>query len=241
MRFKVYSFFITLSANGLLLAGNPFAISTAGVLENSAAARSNSADFENIVQPVLANTCAPCHNDRVASGGLNLSLFSKPDSIAERREGWEKILQKLRTGQMPPKGVPLPPEGQIAALIQFIQGEFDKADRNTKPDPGRVTARRLNRNEYTNTIRDLLAVDFRAEKSFPTDDLGNGFDNIGDVLTISPVLMEKYLSASANIARRAVGADPLPKKSLEIQLAFKDRKVRRIDPSTIEGTTHIEF
>ena len=73
-----------------------------------------------------------------------------------------------------------------------------------KPDPGRVTARRLNRAEYTNTIRDLLAVDFRADRNFPTDDSGEGFDNIGDVLTVSPVLMEKYLSAAGRIAERAI-------------------------------------
>ena len=241
MRFKVYSFFITLSATGLLLAGNPFAISTARVLENSAAARSNSADFENIVNPVLANTCAPCHNDRVASGGLNLNLFSKPGSIAERRESWEKILQKLRTGQMPPKGVPRPTEGQIDALIQFIQGEFDKADRNTKPDPGRVTARRLNRNEYSNTIRDLLGVEFRAEKDFPTDDSGYGFDNMGDVLTISPVLMEKYLAAAERIAAKAIGADPLPTKPLVAEYHAKNKTIRRPDVSTIEATHRVEW
>jgi hypothetical protein len=195
--------------------------------------------FENTVQPVLAKTCTPCHNAQLASGALNIAGFTKVSSLTSDRPGWDRILDKLRAGEMPPKPMPRPKE--LDAVIQFVQGEFDKADRNTRPDPGRVTARRLNRNEYTNTIRDLLAVDFRAEKSFPTDDLGNGFDNIGDVLTISPVLMERYLSASANIARRAVGADPLPKKPLEIQLAFKDRKVRRIDPSTIEGTTHIEF
>ena len=78
--------------------------------------------------------------------------------------------------------------------------------RTLKPDPGRVTARRLNRAEYTNTIRDLLAVDFRADKNFPTDDSGEGFDNIADVLTVSPVLMEKYLSAAARIARARGGA-----------------------------------
>src|SRR5215472_4731405 len=124
---------------------------------------------------------------------------------------------------MPPKRMTRPKE--LHALIPYVQGEFDKADRNIKPDPGRVTARRLNRSEYTNTIRDLLAVDFRAEKSFPTDDLGNGFDNIGDVLTVSPVLMERYLKAAGRIASRAVGADPLP-KPLEAEYAAKDKKIR---------------
>ena len=142
---------------------------------------------------------------------------------------------------MPPPGVPRPKE--LDTAIQYVEGELDKADRNTRPDPGRVTARRLNRAEYTNTIRDLLAVDFRAEKSFPTDDLGNGFDNIGDVLTISPVLMEKYLSAAGEIARRAIGADPLPKKPLETATRAEgpqgpprrsehDRRRRRASSST---------
>jgi hypothetical protein len=121
-----------------------------------------------------------------------------------------------------------------------VQGELDKAERNVKPDPGRVTARRLNRAEYSNTIRDLLAVDFQAEKNFPTDDLGNGFDNIGDVLTISPVLMEKYMAAAARIAARAIGADPLP-KPLQAQYAAKDKKIRRIDFSTIEASHRVDF
>jgi hypothetical protein len=195
--------------------------------------------FENTVAPVLGKTCAPCHNQDLASGGLNIAGFTKASSLTSDRDGWSRILEKLRAGEMPPKGIPRPKE--LDTAIQFAQGEIDKADRNSRPDPGRVTARRLNRAEYTNTIRDLLAVDFRAEKSFPTDDLGSGFDNIGDVLTISPVLMEKYYSAAGNIAHRAVGGDPLPKKPLELQLALKDRKVRRIDPSTIEGATHIDF
>jgi hypothetical protein len=126
------------------------------------------------------------------------------------------------------------------AVIQYLQDEFARADRNLKPDPGRVTARRLNRSEYSNTIRDLLAVDFRAEQSFPTDDLGNGFDNIADVLTVSPVLMERYLAAAAGIASRAVGADPLP-KPLEAQYAARDKKIRRVDFSTIEARGRVEF
>jgi hypothetical protein len=195
--------------------------------------------FQSAVQPVLAKTCAPCHNDRVSSGGLNLAPFSTAGSMAENREGWEKILQKIRTGEMPPKGVPRP-AAQMDALTKFIQAEFERADRNLKPDPGRVTARRLNRNEYSNTIRDLLAVEFHAETDFPTDDSGSGFDNIGDVLTISPVLMEKYLAAAERIASRAIGADPLP-KPLEAQYHIKDKTIRRIDVSTIEATHRIDF
>jgi len=133
--------------------------------------------FETTVAPVLTKSCAPCHNATLASGGMVIDAFTKAESLTASRDGWEIILQKLRAGEMPPKGVPRP--AQMDAVIQFVQSEFEKTDKNIKPDPGRVTARRLNRAEYTNTIRDLLDVEFRAEKSFPTDDLGNGFDNIG--------------------------------------------------------------
>ena len=194
--------------------------------------------FDKTVQPVLTRTCSPCHNSQLASGGLNIAAFATPGSMAESREGWERILQKLRAAEMPPKGIPRPPE--LDAVIQYLQSEFDKADRNQKPDPGRVTARRLNRAEYSNTIRDLLAVDFHAEKSFPTDDLGNGFDNIGDVLTVSPVLMERYMAAAESIAARAISAGPLP-KPIEVQYHNKDKRIRRIDASTIEATHRIDF
>ena len=195
--------------------------------------------FEKTVQPVLTSTCSPCHNEQLASGGLNIAAFAKPGSIVESREGWERILAKLRAGEMPPKGVPRPPE--LDAVIQYLQGEFDKADRNVKPDPGHVTARRLNRSEYSNTIRDLLAVDFHAEKSFPTDDLGNGFDNIGDVLTVSPVLMEKYMAAAESIAARAIGADPLPKPHRGAVRTTRTSASAAWMPSTIEASHRIDF
>jgi cytochrome c5 len=199
------------------------------------------ADFDQSVKPVLGSTCAACHNGQLASGGLNIKAFLDPKSLTTGREEWEKIVRKLRTGEMPPKGIPRPPQAKTDALIQYVEGQFEIADRNVKPDPGRVTARRLNRNEYSNTIRDLLAVDFHAERDFPTDDSGNGFDNIGDVLTISPVLMEKYIAAAETIASRAVGADPLPKKPVEIEYHSKNKNIRRLDRSTIEATHRVEW
>ncbi|HEV2445454.1 MAG TPA: DUF1592 domain-containing protein [Candidatus Sulfopaludibacter sp.] len=194
--------------------------------------------FENTVQPILVRTCAACHNERLASGGLNIAGFAKASSLTSDRDGWDVILRKLKTGEMPPKGVARP--AQLDAAIQFLEDEFDKADRARPQDPGRVTARRLNRAEYSNTVRDLLGVEFHAEQNFPTDDLGNGFDNSGEVLTVSPLLMEKYLAAAQRIASRAVGADPLP-RPLETQYANKDKKIRRVDFSTIEADGRIEF
>ena len=198
----------------------------------------DSPTFDKSVAPVLSTTCAPCHNESMSSGSLDISPFVKATSLVDNREGWDAIVRKVRAGEMPPKGIPRP--AALDGAIQFLTAEFDRADRNIRPDPGRVTARRLNRAEYTNTIRDLLGVEFQARKSFPTDDLGNGFDNIGDVLTISPVLMDKYLSAAGRIAARAVGADPLP-KPLENQYHNKDKKIRRVDYSTIEANGRIEF
>jgi hypothetical protein len=212
-----------------------------GLAGSLCAADAPAADFDAAVKPVLAKTCALCHNDRLASGGLNINAFLTPDSLAAYRQGWETIVQKIRAGEMPPKGIPRPPEAQLQALTAYVEGEFEKADRNTKPDPGRVTARRLNRSEYSNTIRDLLAVDFRAERDFPTDDSGYGFDNIADVLTISPVLMDRYMDAAETIAARAMGADPLPKKPLEAQYSSKDKTIRRLDLSTIEAAHRVEW
>ena len=220
------------SAAGTLL----LALWTGGV----AVAQPRPGAFEKTVQPVLANTCSPCHNEKLSSGGLNLGPFSREGSLAEHREGWEKIIQKLSRGEMPPPGVPKP-ERQIEALMKFVQGEFERADRKVKPDPGRVTARRLNRSEYSNTVRDLLGVEFRADKDFPSDDSGHGFDNIGDVLTISPVLMEKYIEAADRIAARALGTESLPAKPLQAELSRRNGNIRRPDPSTVEASHRIEW
>ncbi len=170
--------------------------------------------FDRAVRPVLGQVCLGCHNDKVQSGGLNVAGFLDPASLRNNREGWERILAKLRAGEMPPAGLPKPPAAKMEALTGFVQSEFDREDKDAKPDPGRVVTHRLNRSEYSNTIRDLLGVDFRANEEFPADDSGFGFDNIGEVLTVSPTLMQKYLQAAEKIASRAVGGDPLPKPGL---------------------------
>jgi mono/diheme cytochrome c family protein len=197
--------------------------------------------FDHSVQPVLTKNCLACHNDRVQSGSVNLAHFNDPATLLSNRDEWEKVVQKVRSGEMPPKGMPRPSVEQVEAFTSFIENEWEKADRNVKPDPGRVTARRLNRVEYTNTIRDLLAVDFRAEKDFPTDDSGYGFDNIGDVLTISPILMQKYIEAAETISSRALGADPLPDKPLEFEYHLKNKTIRRLGRSNIEATHRVDW
>ncbi len=197
-------------------------------------------DFSKSVSPLLTGTCVQCHNAQLASGGLNVASLNTAASVVQHREEWEKILRRVQAGEMPPTGVAKPSDATVRAFTNAIQAELDRADAGIKPDPGRVTARRLNRNEYSNTIRDLLGVDFRAEKYFPTDDSGDGFDNIGEILTVSPVLMEKYLSAAERIARWAISTE-LPPKPIVDEYHQRDRKIRRVDQSTIEAIHRVEY
>ncbi len=199
------------------------------------------AQFGKSVAPILQKSCTPCHNEQMLQAGFNAAAFLSAATMHTQREAWEKILQKIKSGEMPPPGLPRPTPPQVEALAKVLEGEWERIDRNVKPDPGRVTARRLNRAEYSNTVRDLLGVDFRADRDFPTDDSGYGFDNIGDVLTISPVLMEKYLIAAERIAARAIGADPLPKKELEFEYHTKDKTIRRLGPDAVECTHRVDW
>ena len=144
------------------------------------------------------------------SGELDLKPYTTAAAVLRDRDIWQRVLERLRAGEMPPAGMPRPDEAELKAVVGWIEGEFRRADLSAKPNPGRVTARRLNRAEYNNTVRDLLGVDFRPADDFPQDDSGYGFDNIGDVLSLSPVLMEKYLAAAEKVARTALfGAEPL--------------------------------
>ncbi len=161
-------------------------------------------EVDGPVQPFFSSTCYVCHNAELKSGGLNLEALQTGSSFTQNREIWERVLRKLRAGEMPPKGVPRPNPEELKTVISWIEGEFSRGDRLVKPDPGRVTMRRLNRAEYNNTVRDLLGVDLRPADNFPQDDSGYGFDNIGDVLSLSPVLMENYLTAAERVARAAV-------------------------------------
>ena len=120
------------------------------------------------------------------------------------------MLHVLDAGEMPPEGKPRPTVEEVDAFKKAVARAFDHADKAGPADPGRVTVRRLNKTEYANTVRDLVGVDFNPAEDFPADDIGYGFDNIGDVLTLSPVLMERYLSAAEAIVQRAITPN-LPK------------------------------
>jgi len=170
----------------------------------AAARGQRSVEAEGSAHTVLLNKyCVTCHNDKQRTGGLSLQNADLTD-VPKGAETWEKVVRKLRVGMMPPPGMPRPPHAELDALTAHLETAMDRAAAET-PRPGRTVMHRLNRAEYANAVRDLLALDIDAAALLPPDDESSGFDNIADVLTISPSLMERYLSASWNISRQAVG------------------------------------
>ncbi len=229
---KIWTFIVVSALSGAAFANDSKSAAVKG--------GSSSSGFDSVVKPLMTRSCVPCHNASVASGSVNLVPFNKETTLAEHREAWDRILLKIRSGEMPPPGSPRPPQDKVDAVVEYLTGEFEKADRNIKPDPGRVTARRMNRNEYSNTIRDILGIDFRANEDFPTDDSGEGFDNIADVLSISPLLMEKYVAAAEKIAARAVGSIALP-KPVKAVYEPNANNLQRINVGTIEADHRVDF
>lgn len=168
--------------------------------------------------------CVSCHNQRIVDADPNslsdplssqlravgLALDSlNIQEVANDASHWEKVIRKIRAGLMPPAGMPRPDDGQLEDFREWLQSELDYAG-NTNPDPGRkATLHRLNRAEYKNAIRDLLALDIDVNNFLPADDASYGFDNIGGVLRMSQSLMERYLESSRSISRLAVGNPPL--------------------------------
>jgi hypothetical protein len=164
--------------------------------------RASRTDFKKDVQPVLSQYCYGCHNAEKHKGGLSLAAFTEASAVRTHPKAWNEVLRKLRDREMPPEGKPQPSDLVRERIAGWIDVELFPID-PAHPDPGRVTIRRLNRAEYNNTIRDLLGVKVRPADDFPVDDTGYGFDNIGDVLSLSPLLLEKYLAAAEKILEAA--------------------------------------
>jgi hypothetical protein len=151
---------------------------------------------------VVDRYCTGCHSDKLRTGELSLQTTDVTNPSAHP-EVWEKVIRKLRVGAMPPQGLPRD-RAALDGLASYLETSLDKAAA-AKPNPGRVSMHRLNRTEYANAIRDLLGLEIDSTALLPADDEGSGFDNSADVLRMSPALMERYLSASWNVSRMAVG------------------------------------
>ena len=157
---------------------------------------------------LVTQYCVGCHNQKLKTAGLALDAFD-PARAGEHPEVWEKVVLKLQAGAMPPLGAPRPDRATYDSLVAWLEHELDRAA-DAAPNPGRTeTFHRLNRSEYRNTIRDLLALDVDVTTLLPSDDTGKyGFDNVAEVLSVSPALLDRYLTAARKISRLAVGLTP---------------------------------
>jgi mono/diheme cytochrome c family protein len=176
----------------------------------NAAAVSAAADVGRVatINAFLNQHCVACHGPTKHKADLTLHTFTDQPAILKGRKTFQTSLKMVHAGEMPPDAKPRPTAAEMDAFFAAVDGLFDNADKTAKPDPGRVTVRRLNKTEYNNTIRDLLGVDPKPADDFPADDIGHGFDNIGDVLTVSPVLMERYLAAAEGVAAVTILTEP---------------------------------
>ncbi|MFK7820991.1 MAG: DUF1592 domain-containing protein [Planctomycetaceae bacterium] len=160
--------------------------------------------------PFLETHCFDCHGDNDGDAGLNLAVYTNAADVTDNRKVFEHIYRMINAEAMPPGDYdPQPSKEDRAIVATWLEDQLFNFDCSIIDDPGRPTIQRLNRAEYNNTIRDLVGVDFKPADDFPSDDVGEGFDNIGDVLSLSPILLEKYLKAAEDVVDRAVVSEDL--------------------------------
>ncbi|WP_437206824.1 DUF1592 domain-containing protein [Planctomicrobium sp. SH664] len=165
--------------------------------------------------------CVGCHSGKSADAGLALDFVEPGANLREHGEALERAMNMVSRGEMPPVSEEQPSLDDREMFVTGIEELLDRIDQATPPDPGRVTMRRLNRMEYTNTVRDLLGIDFNPAQHFPADEIANGFDNNGDTLKISPVLMERYLIAAEKIAQGLLPASKNQRRVDADELEFQ--------------------
>lgn len=171
------------------------------------------------IRPLIDRYCLRCHSAAKPKGDVTLDRDRSDADVRKHLALWEKVGGNLRSGDMPPAGAKKPTAAELEALNRWLDTVVFKTDCTGPLDPGRVTIRRLNRAEYNNTIRDLVGVDFKPANDFPADDVGYGFDNIGDVLSLPPLLMEKYLAAAEKVIDEAWKRPELRRRLMPLPFA----------------------
>jgi hypothetical protein len=198
--------FVATCAAGLLLA-----VVASGSYAQSPATKKTKIEpaklYADRVLPALKRLCYDCHGPDLQEAEIGFHDYQDFAKVTGDERTWTRVLQMIETGVMPPDDSPQPTDAERKELIKDLERVLFNVDCDGPVDPGRVTIRRLNRAEYNNTVRDLLGVTFRPADDFPSDDVGSGFDNIGDVLTLPPLLMEKYLAAAEQIAEKSIVTD----------------------------------
>ena len=189
-----------------IVAVSQFATSSPRVAAASPQSVSSARSSASEVRALLDRYCVTCHNQRLKTAGLELDRLD-PGLIEQNAETWEKVVRRLRTGSMPPAGSRRPDQAGYATLTDALESALD-ASAMRAPNPGRPSVHRLNRAEYANAVRDLLGVSIDPRTYLPADDSGYGFDNIADVLSVSPGLLDRYLLAAG---RSLALPSPIPR------------------------------
>jgi len=189
----------------------------AGAARADLAAGRPPASFQTAVQPLLKTYCFECHGDGKHKGDIALDRDRDAEAVRADAKVWDTVLDRVHTEDMPPDDADYQPSpAERDTITGWIERELYHMD-PANPDPGRVTIHRLNRTEYNNTIRDLVGVDFHPADDFPSDNSGYGFDNVSDVLSLSPVLLEKYLTAARRILDEAIPTEIVPTKTTHLR------------------------
>ena len=187
---------------------------------------------------VVEKYCITCHNQRLKTGGLTLDTLLDTldvEHVAADAGIWEKVIKKVRVGAMPPAGRPRPDQATRARFVSWLETTIDAAAR-VNPDPGRPIVHRLNRAEYANVIRDLLDVEIDSKSLLPADNTSYGFDNIADVLSLSPSLLDRYVSAARRISRLAIGAEGLETDVVQHKVELLWRQEDRLSDDVPAGS-----
>lgn len=184
----------------LLRLGCSVALLMVAMVDRAAGQEAVASHFAENVRPFLAMHCVACHSGDDAEGGVDLDRYVDSANVQEDYDLWEKVARLVTEHQMPPEDEAQPSTEEIVAIGGAIEVELSGFDCTAQTHPGRVTIRRMNKAEYNNTVHDLTGLDLNLANDFPSDDVGAGFDNIGDVLSMPPILLEKYLGAAEQIA-----------------------------------------
>jgi mono/diheme cytochrome c family protein len=205
--------------------------------------------FKEQIRPFLTKYCGQCHNDNKVAGDITLEHITSAAAAAKERKLLDAAREVVSKKEMPPKDKPHPSDAERKIFAEWVETTLTNVDCGLARDPGRPTIRRLNRAEYNNTIRDLVGVNFQPAEDFPSDDVGYGFDNIGDVLTLPPLLFEKYMAAAEKIVEQALvvekpitaGKDTFRPQNFRSSTFLRPRDIGRQFPLTSNGKVFVNF
>ena len=214
------------------------------LLSHCGSKKEETVDFATEIEPALAKYCYECHAQDADEGGIDFDSFASHEELLADRGFWEDIYVNIDSTLMPPADEPQPDEAKREKIIAFIEREIFKLDPNNA-DPGKPVVSRLNRDEYDRTVRDLFGTELEPARTFPEDDTGYGFDNIGSVLTLSPSLMEKYFRASSEILDQVIVTEPPAPKVKRFEGGSFSRRNGGPDPGSgsmaSNGTLGVRF